>query len=903
MRNRWLLLVFLAAGALAALGITSPGAPPSAASPLAAAAATPLRFVDDASTPLANQPVRVLCYTETLTGYRLIADIPTTTDGDGHPQNLPIPCDALAALYKLGSQDTNKPGHGVAYDVYATSWARGASTPTLANGDIKLSAHHALVLFRVVVSLEWQPSSPETLDTMREALRQASAYLYTASAGQMAFGKVEIHTNAEAWDGADIRVLAANDFIPAAYVGGIVPKVTSYTSPKGVRTLYAPAEIFLGRAWDGDRAWDMDGGRWSYPDGYRTLIHEWAHYALFLYDEYRQAGGPATYCTCSDLPLVGTTPGPGTPTPPAVCAGVSPAGAASLMAFQYTAGEFWHPLANGVGPGGTPVPPPACLNTDQDQVNGEADWNTLERWSAIQGLAPEWLRAPSRLDPVPNSPIADALFDTEPAFRVALPLLALAPPDLRAGARRAAAAPRAAQTSDATVDLRLPGGSAASSIGLAQVYVVPDPDAPAIVYQGQPHGPGGDPDDLGRITLLGLGEKARAYVYADHYLSGGGGTVAQHYVYPAPGDAPDPVTDGGVLKLADSPWRPTLNVTYDLDGALVRRVHISLDAGVSLPSAPDVTLVAPDAAPICGDCRQPMAGAGATWTASFTVPADATLPRHGVLRIDAGGVGTLMRWYQAAGGVGPAHMPGFAPLSDSLVTVSAPPAAFRGASAVMYMPATNDRLFDQLPNGVGGTLGLPLDVKVAFQDRKPPEGGNMPLPAGTTLSLAYDPQLLARLGFSPTHLRIAHLVRSGSGGQWQVTERLVSPKGAEFRGWVTTPITEDGIYAIVLPPAFDVVTAKVSVDPPSSRVCPTTFTAVGTIETNGAGVVRYQWERSDGALAPVEQIAFGSAGVKTVEDTWELGAEGEHWLRLRILAPTDLASNEAPFRLVCSPGR
>ncbi|MFN8499240.1 MAG: hypothetical protein U0641_15430 [Anaerolineae bacterium] len=900
MRNRWLLLVLLAAGALAALGITSPDAPLSPTPPRAAAADAPLRFVDDADTPLASAPLRVLCYTETLTGYRLTSDIPTTTDGDGHPQNLPIPCDALAALTRLGSQDTNKPGHGVAYDVYATSWAPGASAPTAANGDIKLSAHHPLVLFRVVVSLEWQPSSSDYLDTMREALRQASAYLYTASAGQMAFGKVEIHTNAEAWDGADIRVLAANDFMPAAYVGGIVPKLTTYTSPKGVRTLYAPAEIFLGRAWDGERAADMDGGRWSYPDGYRTLVHEWAHYALFLYDEYRQSGGPATYCTCSDLPLVGATPAPGTPTPPTVCAGVSPSEAASLMAFQYTAGEFWHPLQNG-SVGGTPVPPPPCVNTDQDQVNGEADWSTLERWSAIQGLSPEWLRAPARLDPVSPSSIAEALFDTEPAFRVALPLLSLAPPDLRASARRAVA-PGAPQASDAMVEVHLPGGGSAASIGLAQVYVVPDPDSPAIVYQGQPQGAGGDPTNLGRIALLGLGEKAQAYVYADQYVSGGGTTVARHYVYPAPGDTPDPVKDGDVLKLSNSPWRPSLNVTFDLNGPQVRRVNISLDAGVSLPSAPDITLVAPDAAPVCGDCRQTMSGSGATWTASYTVPADATLPRHGVLRIDAGSAGTLMRWYQAAGGVGPAHMPGFAPLDDSLATVSAPLDAFRGASAVLYMPATNDRLFDQLPAGVGGTLGLPLDVKVALQDRRPPEGGNMPLPPGTTLSLSYDPQLLARHGFSAAQLRIAHLVRSGSGGgQWQVTERLVSPKGAEFRGWVTTPIAEDGIYAIVLPPAFDVVSAKVSVEPPISRVCPTTFTASGTISTNGAGVVRYQWERSDGALAPVEQITFSSAGAQTVGDTWELGAEGDHWLRLHILTPNNLISNEATFRLICAP--
>ena len=298
-----------------------------------------------------------------------------------------------------------------------------------------------------------------------------------------------------------------------------------------------------------------------------------------------------------------------------------------------------------------------------------------------------------------------------------------------------------------------------------------------------------------------------------------------------------------------------------------------------------------------------MAGAGAAWTASYIVPDGATLPRHGVLRIDSADAGTLMRWYQAAGGVGPAHMPGFAPLADSLATVSAPLDSFQGASAVFYMPATNDRLLDRLPPGIGGTLGLPLDVKIALQDRRPPEGGNMPLPAGMTLSLAYDPDLLARLGFTPSQLRIAHLVRAGTGGQWQVTERGVNPPGAEFRNWVTTPIHEDGIYAIVLPPAFSVTKASVVVRPDTSDVCPTTFTAYAEIETDGPGVVRYQWEFSDGGMVPVEQITFSSAGSQTVKETWQLGLSGDFWMRLHILAPNDLVSNDAPFHLTCPPGR
>jgi hypothetical protein len=66
---------------------------------------------------------------------------------------------------------------------------------------------------------------------------------------------------------------------PAAFVGGIVktptPNISATNGLTG--TVFYPATIFLGRGWDGRSA---RCGGWSQPAGWRTIGHEWAHYAL-----------------------------------------------------------------------------------------------------------------------------------------------------------------------------------------------------------------------------------------------------------------------------------------------------------------------------------------------------------------------------------------------------------------------------------------------------------------------------------------------------------------------------------------------------------------------------------------------------------------------------------------------
>jgi hypothetical protein len=102
------------------------------------------------------------------------------------------------------------------------------------------------------------------------------------------------------------------------------------------------------------------------------------------------------------------------------------------------------------------------------------------------------------------------------------------------------------------------------------------------------------------------------------------------------------------------------------------------------------------------------------------------------------------------------------------------------------------------------------------------------------------------------------------------------------------------------PPTFAVTSVAASVSPPSyTGGCPHLFTFSALITVNGPGTVTYKWERSDGAIAPVQSLTFAAAGSQVVTETWTLGAAGSHWERVRIITPNSAVSNDAVFTLVC----
>jgi hypothetical protein len=126
-----------------------------------------------------------------------------------------------------------------------------------------------LYLFNIVIAFEWEPS-PQSIQQVRLAARQASDFLYDVTDGYMAIGQVLIG-GAECLEGADIQILASNRIHPRSWIAAL------YQEQK-----YQP--IRLGRGlWRKNLSATLS---WDQPDGYRTLVHEWGHYALGLIDEY-----------------------------------------------------------------------------------------------------------------------------------------------------------------------------------------------------------------------------------------------------------------------------------------------------------------------------------------------------------------------------------------------------------------------------------------------------------------------------------------------------------------------------------------------------------------------------------------------------------------------------------------
>jgi hypothetical protein len=99
---------------------------------------------------------------------------------------------------------------------------------------------------------------------------------------------------------------------------------------------------------------------------------------------------------------------------------------------------------------------------------------------------------------------------------------------------------------------------------------------------------------------------------------------------------------------------------------------------------------------------------------------------------------------------------------------------------------------------------------------------------------------------------------------------------------------------------FAVTNAWVIVNPKVfTGACPKTFGLVGNITTNGPGTVTYRWERSDGGASPTQTYTFESASTFSPFTSWPREASGSYWVRIHIITPNDMVSEQANFTLTC----
>ena len=84
--------------------------------------------------------------------------------------------------------------------------------------------------------------------------------------------------------------------------------------------------------------------------------------------------------------------------------------------------------------------------------------------------------------------------------------------------------------------------------------------------------------------------------------------------------------------------------------------------------------------------------------------------------------------------------------------------------------------------------------------------------------------------------------------------------------------------------------------------CPTTIEFAAIIYVGRHPVfVDYEWERSDGAHSARQRVEITGPWHR-VTDTWTVGTPGRSrkvWAKLRVLAPTSIASSQAVVELNC----
>lgn len=278
---------------------------------------------------------------------------------------------SLVALSLAQEEPTNRAGHnGWIHRTYLTSltWStdgipQPATFSQAGQQTLIVRKSRPLVLFNLVASVEWDASA-DYLGQIERGLRNASTYLYDVSDGQMAFGEITVYDNGEQWADADLQLAAHSDVRPHAYIGGI-------------HTPQRSLPIRVGRYWDGESGGQ---GSWEVPNGYRTLVHEFGHYALHLFDEYigynfsgsSLTGEYESFCTQhrDQYP-------------------VDDSASASLMYSQYKTSEIDAYNVTGLWD-------PQCEQTAQwimsQRVSGqhESAWQTLARVYVDTNNPPRW---------------------------------------------------------------------------------------------------------------------------------------------------------------------------------------------------------------------------------------------------------------------------------------------------------------------------------------------------------------------------------------------------------------------------------------------------------------------------------------------------------------------------------
>jgi hypothetical protein len=670
----------------------------------------------------------------------------------------------------------------------------------------------------------------------------------------MSFGPVTVHLNGQEWESTDIRIVPANDLKPSAQVGGIVPQSFNFTSTVFVTstTVYSPGAITLGRNWaacaplgsppsyliscnpsigvtDTVKLYGASDaiafgsivkyGNWDDAPGYRTIVHEWAHYALFLYDEYQDVRAQQVHCTTPDNKRLSND-----------------AKNASAMDWHYTASEFWAEMP----------PPGECAATKQYDFHGLSDCKTLAEWYTIQQLPNAATLPPLGCDGEvgigPDSlGITKFLFNRVPPdvtpprfpFSIFLPGLKLGRPKFFPPQDQPAS------TTQATIDARVqvnasPRKAIYGAPTFLQAYQLRSTSGgpvDRIWYQGKVISDTSNSDIwAGHITVLGAQREVdQVKVFGESYKTDLPPNAGGRWYGAAAIDA------STAVMLEPDRWLASMDLEYESNdqGQVVTvTAHVSLPViGPFLPEniKAAIQICSPDITIRCY-WDQPLTFIAATatqqyWRGSVSPTAgEPTLPNYGLVRLHVSydtGSGQieeheLISWYKTSG-VGPGSYNALAPTppnEDDVVTLFSETVR-RHCNQLVFSAASNAAIFesslgtDESGKAFRGLVGQPVDIAV----RLPLEADGMECPQqfgqgsrqiaqkDIYLTLSYNHiyevtgKENIRDTLSPAMEASLRILFFNPISGWEVVAPVATTRNPTMN-WLSTPFTQDGIYAI-----------------------------------------------------------------------------------------------------------
>jgi hypothetical protein len=207
---------------------------------------------------------------------------------------------------------------------------------------LTVSADNPLILFNLLVSLEWDARQDADFLTQLESdLHRASEILYDITNGQAALGKVRVFHDRGYWGYANLIITANNSQRPSALLGGgVLTPTAELSATQPIPDAYIPGQIRMGPTWN--RFGDPNGTIGE--DWPRTLAHELGHYFFFHPDNYLGLNQEGRL-------IVLDCPG-------------------SIMSNPYDYSEF---LTENEWTG-------SCLNTLAEHYLGRSDWGTIHQF-------------------------------------------------------------------------------------------------------------------------------------------------------------------------------------------------------------------------------------------------------------------------------------------------------------------------------------------------------------------------------------------------------------------------------------------------------------------------------------------------------------------------------------------